>query len=481
MATTSNTKSPSEKSTTNYPYIETDKEQGPSLPLTRREIITTQDSNAIKQDGIYVFSEKYKCWHECCAVLRPPNLIITEYEDSSIDVHNKQLLHLQQNWYHGSLSRREAKGILQDFGGGNGSFLVRTSESYNGKFAISFMHESRVKHVVVESKPDSVAHIMYHITPNGPYFDSLYSLIEEARNTAIIQNHAFDLILGSSPPKLDTSWLHQNTRSSSQAHAIMRNEHREGAFLVYKTTSPVVPYALLVQVDGSTQEHLIISTQRPTPAFTLNGVSAPVLYKLIHYFMENPIMGSTMLKYPVADPDSVNSNSALSLKGYNGRGSNELSFKAGSVISNVRQQTKDWSIGSYRGDKNKWFPTNCVRFLTQDELLYIKEVHTDNSDEHSKIVRDVHIIDFSTQSLSISVTVSSNSDLEQLHVKSSDTSIPAPLAHDYLLSAETSDDIRQWYKALQESKLLDNIALNCRKRSQPCSINKERPNECVVS
>lgn len=32
------------------------------------------------------------------------------------------------------------------------------------------------------------------------------------------------------------------------------------------------------------------------------------------------------------------------------------------------------SIGSYRGDKNKWFPTNCVRFLTQDELLYIKEV-----------------------------------------------------------------------------------------------------------
>ena len=83
----------------------------------------------------------------------------------------------------------------------------------------------------------------------------------------------------------------------------MRNEHREGAFFVYKTTSPVVPYTLMVQVDGSTQEHLIISTQRPTPAFTLNGISAPVLYKLIHYFMENPIVGSTVLKYPVADPD----------------------------------------------------------------------------------------------------------------------------------------------------------------------------------
>lgn len=78
------------------------------------------------------------------------------------------------------------------------------------------------------------------------------------------------------------------------------------------------------------------------------------------------------------------------------------------------------SIGSYRGDKNKLFPTNCVRFLTHDELLYIKEVvgfecaaandsitcvlqHTDNNlDEHDKKTRDVYIIDFTRQSLSIS-------------------------------------------------------------------------------
>ena len=79
------------------------------------------------------------------------------------------------------------------------------------------------------------------------------------------------------------------------------------------------------------------------------------------------------------------------------------------------------SRGTYRGDKDKWFPTNCVRFLTREELLYIKEVvrfgrfsyrflslftnlqHADSSDEQQqKVVFDVHVIDFSKQSYSIS-------------------------------------------------------------------------------
>ncbi len=46
---------------------------------------------------------------------------------------------MSYRWFHGSISRREAKHILQDYSGGEGSFLVRTSESYSGKFAISFM------------------------------------------------------------------------------------------------------------------------------------------------------------------------------------------------------------------------------------------------------------------------------------------------------------------------------------------------------
>ena len=37
--------------------------------------------------------------------------------------------------------------------------------------------------------------------------------------------------------------------------------------------------------------------------YTLNNVTSHVLYKIIHYFMENPINGSTVLKYPVPDAE----------------------------------------------------------------------------------------------------------------------------------------------------------------------------------
>ena len=43
------------------------------------------------------------------------------------------------SWYYGSLTRREARIVLQDFNGGNGSFIVRASESFEGKFAVSFV------------------------------------------------------------------------------------------------------------------------------------------------------------------------------------------------------------------------------------------------------------------------------------------------------------------------------------------------------
>lgn len=53
---------------------------------------------------------------------------------------------------------------------------------------------------------------------------------------------------------------------------------------------------------GDTRHNLIVANQN---SYTLNNVSAPVLYKLIHYFMENPINGETVLKYPIEEREVI--------------------------------------------------------------------------------------------------------------------------------------------------------------------------------
>ena len=59
-----------------------------------------------------------------------------------------------------------------------------------------------MKHVVVESSSDPVVGVLYHITPKGPRFHSLYDLIETAQQESVIKNHVFEMILGKCPPKV---------------------------------------------------------------------------------------------------------------------------------------------------------------------------------------------------------------------------------------------------------------------------------------
>ncbi len=42
-------------------------------------------------------------------------------------------------WYHSNIGRKDARHILLDFNGGDGAFLVRNSERYSGKYAISVL------------------------------------------------------------------------------------------------------------------------------------------------------------------------------------------------------------------------------------------------------------------------------------------------------------------------------------------------------
>lgn len=61
---------------------------------------------------------------------------------------------------------------------------------------------------------------------NGLFCMSLSSLVDS-------------LVLSLQP---DTRWLHRGVKSLSQAEQILRKEHRDGAFFVYRTQSEYAPY-----------------------------------------------------------------------------------------------------------------------------------------------------------------------------------------------------------------------------------------------
>lgn len=65
--------------------------------------------------------------------------------------------------------------------------------------------------------------------------------------------------------------------------------------------SPSLSLFSLCRSNGSILHNLIVHNNQSNGGYTLNNVTSQVLYKVIHYFMENPINGKTVLRYPIPD------------------------------------------------------------------------------------------------------------------------------------------------------------------------------------
>ena len=104
----------------------------------------------------------------------------------------------------GNLPYHSCKGRERREGGRIGRYKI-LKQSFS--LSLAHRHDGKVKHVVIETRPDPVTGVLYYITPHGPCFDSLTSLIEEAKRNCIIKNQIFDVILTRSPPKVTQSLL----------------------------------------------------------------------------------------------------------------------------------------------------------------------------------------------------------------------------------------------------------------------------------
>lgn len=87
-------------------------------------------------------------------------------------------LHFSENWFHGKLARgrAEAEELLQQHSHlGDGTFLVRESETFVGDYSLSFWRQGKVNHCRIRSKQEKGQRKYYLIEMNC--FDNLYDLI----------------------------------------------------------------------------------------------------------------------------------------------------------------------------------------------------------------------------------------------------------------------------------------------------------------
>ena len=72
---------------------------------------------------------------------------------------------------------------------------------------------------------------------------------------------------------------------------------------------------------------------------------------------------------------STLTNTGIAIKDYFGdRDMNELNFTYGALITNIQEQSKDWSMGDHRGDKQMYFKRSHIRLLSKQELEFVKEM-----------------------------------------------------------------------------------------------------------
>ncbi|XP_069674413.1 1-phosphatidylinositol 4,5-bisphosphate phosphodiesterase gamma-1 isoform X2 [Periplaneta americana] len=392
--------------------------------------------NTVKNGILYLEDPVDKEWNPHFFVLTQNKLFYTdsfqneqeaggeeEEEESSFHrakegVPNDEL-HFSEKWFHGKLpgGRAEAENLLKLFSAlGDGTFLVRESETFVGDYSLSFWRQGKVNHCRIRSKQDKGQTKYYLIECNC--FDSLYSLITHYRSHPL-RSQEFLITLQEPVPQPNKhegeDWYHQDI-TRAEAEELLKKVPSDGAFLVRPSENDVYSYAVSFRAEKKIKHCRIKQEGR---LYTIGSVQFESLVELVNYYKRHPLYRKIKLIYPVnkdvmrginlnmevadegavygisgctnyLDPSSLasktdvlselelqNSEEAwqtwkakqrlkLTVKAvydYQARRDDELSFCKHAIISNVSKQDDGWWRGDYGGKKQHWFPSNYVEVV----------------------------------------------------------------------------------------------------------------------
>ncbi|XP_026279095.1 1-phosphatidylinositol 4,5-bisphosphate phosphodiesterase gamma-1 isoform X3 [Frankliniella occidentalis] len=207
-------------------------------------------------------------------------------------------LHFSENWFHGKLARgrAEAEDLLHQHSHlGDGTFLVRESETFVGDYSLSFWRQGKVNHCRIRSKQEKGQRKYYLIEMNC--FDNLYDLITYYHSHPL-KSQEFHITLKNPVPQpmkhQGKEWFHPNV-TRSQAEDMLRRVPVDGAFLV--RPSGANTYALSFRVGRVIKTCRIQVEGR---LYTIDSKEFESLVDLVSYYERNPLYHRVKLRKAVS-------------------------------------------------------------------------------------------------------------------------------------------------------------------------------------
>jgi len=295
-------------------------------------------------------------------------------------------LHYSESWFHRNLAhgRSTAEQLLKGCVHlGDGTFLVRPSETFVGDYSLSFQRRGEVHHVPIRLRQQESGVTKYYLI-DQVYFDSLYDLVTHYQ-THPLRSSKFTVTLGkpAPPPNQheEKCWYHAKA-SRSEVEDMLTKVATDGAFVVRPGEQVAGSFAISFRAENKVKHCLIKKEGR---LYTIGTAQFESLVELVAYYEKNPLYRKVRLKLGLSDeviarkgssanaqdvycssgymdPNSFTSQlCARALYDYKARRDDELCFARGALITNVNQQDSGWWRGDHGGRKQHWFPANFTQ------------------------------------------------------------------------------------------------------------------------
>lgn len=462
---------------------------GGRSPMSSQPLFETMRKNSRPEDGnvdlssslksgiLYLEDPFDKIWKPHFFILTPSALYYTEEtevddEEKGLESDRRTLMQRDvgdedryegEVWYHGKIKREEAEKVLLEHQRlGNGTFLIRKSDTYKGEFSLSFLHDGSAKnHCRIQRKQEG-SQLKFYLTEK--LFDNLCDLIAFHQRYPL-NSRGFSQVLNqpapARPAHIDQPWFYAQL-SRDEAEDKLCRMPVDGVFLIRQRSAAShdhdsSQFAISFRAEHKVKHCRITQDHR---LYTLGDGVFESLVELVEFYQKHPLYRKMKLKYPLTDkllqdwgtdpdvqslygktyaePNSFRPQTRVrALYDYKAQKNDELSFCKNAIISEVQKEDGGWWKGSYGGKKNCWFPVQFVEEVNAEVV--------EKEDSHPLGNLQQGSFDLMARGITISRVQRSNKTSFSVF------RISYPNAPSREIAASSEEELDQWLVALNES------------------------------